>query len=160
MKRTNLFIYIASCILLLGMSGCDRSTLIDTNEEMPQRNWSYVQKVKATVDIKNQANAFTLKFKLRHTADYRYANIFILMHLSGPGMHRTTRRYEYRLAKSDGEWLGQGSGNLYTYTLPLLSDYHFPQPGTYTIEIEQNMRDNPLKEVSDAGVLVSQIGNN
>lgn len=157
MKRINLFVWIASCILVMGMYGCNTNNLIDTNEEMPQRNWSYVQKVKAIVAIKDQTKAFNLKFKLRHTADYRYANIFILMHLSGPGMPKVTRRYEYKLAESDGEWLGKGSGNLYTYTLPLLSDYHFPQAGNYTIEVEQNMRDNPLKEVSDAGIMVSGI---
>lgn len=140
------------------MYGCNTNNLVDTNEEMPQRNWSYVQKVKAIVMIKDQTKAVDLKFKLRHTGEYRYANIFILMSLSGPGMPKVTRRYEYRLAESDGQWLGKGSGNLFTYTLPLLSDYHFPQAGTYTIEVEQNMRDNPLKEISDAGISVSDKG--
>lgn len=158
MKRISLFVWISSCILVVGMYGCNTNNLIDTNEEMPQRNWSYIQKVKAMVTIKDQTKAYNLKFKLRHTADYRYANIFILMHLVGPGMPKVTRRYEYKLAETDGEWLGKGSGNLYTYTLPLLSGYHFPQAGSYTIEIEQNMRDNPLKEVSDAGILVSDAG--
>jgi len=142
----------------MGMYGCNTNNLVDTNEEMPQRNWSYVQKVKAIVMIKDQTKAVDLKFKLRHTGEYRYANIFILMSLSGPGMPKVTRRYEYRLAESDGQWLGKGSGNLFTYTLPLLSDYHFPQAGTYTIEVEQNMRDNPLKEISDAGISVSDKG--
>ncbi|WP_158796393.1 gliding motility lipoprotein GldH [Pedobacter sp. L105] len=158
MKRINLFVWIISCILVVGIYGCHTNNLIDTNEEMPQRNWSYIQKVKAIVIIKDQTKAYNLKFKLRHTADYRYANIFVLMHLSGPGMPKVTRRYEYKLAETDGEWLGKGSGNLYTYTLPLLTGYHFAQGGNYMIEIEQNMRDNPLKEVSDAGILVSEVG--
>jgi gliding motility-associated lipoprotein GldH len=158
MKRINLFVWIACGILLIGAAGCTTNNLIDTNEEMPQRNWSYVDKVKAVVGIKDQTKAFTLKFKLRHTSDYRYSNIYILMHLSGPGLPKITRRYEYRLAESDGQWLGKGSGNLYTYVLPLLSGYHFPQSGNYTIEIEQNMRDNPLKEVSDAGIMITELG--
>lgn len=139
------------------MSGCNTNNLIDTNVELVHRNWSYVDKVKATVEIKDPAKAFTLKFKLRHTADYRYANIFVLMHLSGPGFPKVTRRFEYRLAESDGQWLGKGSGNLYIYTLPLLTNYHFPKAGNYTIELEQNMRDNPLKEVSDVGIIVTDM---
>lgn len=157
MKRINLFVFTALSLLVIGMAGCTTNNLIDTNEEMPQRNWSYVNKVKAVVGIKDQTKAFSLKFKLRHTSDYRYSNIYILMSLSGPGLNKTTRRYEYKLAESDGQWLGKGSGNLYTYVLPLLSDYHFPQAGNYTIELEQNMRDNPLKEVSDVGIIVSDL---
>lgn len=158
MKRFNLFVLIFFSILLTGMYGCNTNNIIDTNEEMPQRNWSYVNRLRAIVDVKDQTAAYSLKFKLRHTADYRYSNIFILMHLSGPGQPLITRRYEYKLAETDGQWLGKGSGNLYNYTLPLLSGFHFPKSGKYTIEIEQNMRDNPLKEVSDAGITVSADG--
>lgn len=155
MKLVKLFVCLSFGILMMGMYGCNTNNLIDTNDNMPQRNWSYVNKIKALAAVKDPAKAYNLKFKLRHTADYRYSNIFILMHISGPGLPKVTRRYEYKLAESDGQWLGKGSGNLYNYTLTLLSDFHFPQAGDYHIEIEQNMRDNPLKEVSDAGITVA-----
>jgi gliding motility-associated lipoprotein GldH len=157
MKKTNLFLWIAFSVLAIGIFGCNTNNLIDTNVELPNRNWSYVDKAKAVVGIKDPAKAFAIKFKLRHTADYRYANIFILMHISGPGLPKVTRRFEYRLAEADGQWLGKGSGNLYIYTLPLLTNYHFPKSGNYTIELEQNMRDNPLKEISDVGILVEDL---
>jgi gliding motility-associated lipoprotein GldH len=157
MKKTNFFALFFLVVVLAGLCGCNTNNLVDINEEMPKRNWSYVDKVKAVVDIKDPGKAFTLQFKLRHTADYRYSNIYILFHMSGGGKATVTRRYEYKLAYPDGQWLGKGSGNLYTYVLPLLSDYHFPAAGKYTIEIEQNMRDNPLKEISDAGITVSEV---
>lgn len=157
MKRIKIFVLLFFSLLATGLLGCNTNNLIDTNEEMPQRNWSYVNKIKGTAEIKYPAMPVSLKFKLRHTADYRYSNIYILMHLSGPGLPKITRRYEYKLAESDGQWLGKGSGNLYTSVLPLLTNYHFPQAGKYTIEIEQNMRDNPLKEISDAGITVSGV---
>jgi gliding motility-associated lipoprotein GldH len=157
MKRANLFTVFFISMLLFIMNGCHTDNLVDTNEEMAQRNWSYVNKIKAVVDITDQARAYNMRFKLRHTADYRYSNIFILMHLSVAGQPKVTRRYEYKLAEADGQWLGNGSGNLYDYSLPLLTGYHFPKAGIYTIEIEQNMRDNPLTEISDAGITVAEI---
>ena len=157
MKEFRILLLLVISIILAGLSSCNTNNLIDTNQEMPQRNWSYVNKVKAVVDVTDINKAFALKFKLRHTADYRYSNIYILMTMTGGGQQKVTRRYGYKLAEADGQWLGKGSGNLYTYVLPLLSDYRFPAPGKYTIEIEQNMRDNPLKEVSDAGIMVSAL---
>lgn len=155
MKINNWFFFLFAGWMLFIISGCHTDNLVDTNERLPDRNWSYVKKIKAIAAIKDPAIAYNIRFKLRITADYSYSNIYILMHLTGPDHKKVTRRYEYRLAEKDGRWRGTGSGNLYTYELPLLVGYRFAQAGDYTIEVEQNMRDNPLKEVSDAGISVA-----
>lgn len=139
------------------LSGCDPHNLIDNNVSMPSRNWSYDHKVKAVIEISDSSKPYNIYFKLRHTADYGYSNIFVLLHLRKQGEKKQSRRYEYRLAQPDGQWNGAGSGNLFTYTLPLLTNYKFPAPGKYELELEQNMRDNPLKEISDVGIKVSEI---
>ena len=149
------FLLILIFAIGIGSSGCKTNTVADLNVAMPERNWSYVNKLKASVDVKDAAQKYSIHFKLRHTADYRYANIFVLFRLKGPDGKTVTRRFEYRLAQVDGQWLGSGSGNLYTYELPVLTGFSFPAAGKYELEVEQNMRDNPLKEVSDAGLTVS-----
>lgn len=65
-------------------------------------------------------------------------------------------RYEVKLAGKDGEWFGKGSGNLYSYQVPFKTNIKFPAKGNYHFEIEQNMRDNPLHEVSDVGLRVEK----
>jgi len=134
------------------LSGCS-SSVVDANVEIPERKWTYRNHLKVPFEIKDSSKPYSLYFKLRHTADYRYANIFILVHFKD-GKDVVTKRYQFKLAKNDGEWLGSGSGNVFNYTFPLLTNYHFAHSGKYEIEIEQNMRDNPLLEVSDVGVLI------
>jgi gliding motility-associated lipoprotein GldH len=151
----NIKYYFFLAFISIATLGCDTNNLADLNVSMPKRNWSYVNKVKASVEIKDHSKPHTVYFKLRHTADYRYSNIFVLLHVKAPGQKKTTRRFEYKLAETDGQWLGSGSGNLFTYKLNMLTNYRFPANGVYEFEIEQNMRDNPLKEVSDAGITVS-----
>ncbi|MBB5437074.1 gliding motility-associated lipoprotein GldH [Pedobacter sp. AK017] len=143
-------------VLGLLFSGCDLNNIADSNQTMPARNWSYADKVKVMVDITDSNKLYNIYFKLRHTADYRYSNIFILLNVKTPKKKRS-RRYEFKLAQADGQWNGSGSGNLYTYTFPLLTRFKFPAPGRYELELEQNMRDNPLKQISDAGIKVSVI---
>ncbi|WP_293311036.1 gliding motility lipoprotein GldH [Pedobacter sp. UBA5917] len=132
--------------------GCT-SNVIDSNVEIADRRWTYRNHISTPFEIKDNSKAYNIYFKLRHTADYKYANIYILAHFRD-GKKMVTRRYQFKLAKNDGEWLGSGSGNVFSYTFPMLTNYHFPHNGKFEIEIEQNMRDNPLLEVSDAGILV------
>ncbi|MGN7987402.1 gliding motility lipoprotein GldH [Pedobacter sp. 22226] len=133
--------------------GCT-SSIIDSNVEIADRRWTYRNHISTPFEIMDNTKAYNIYFKLRHTADYKYANIFILAHFKD-GKKMETKRYQYKLAKNDGEWLGSGSGNVFSYTLPLLTNHRFPHNGKFEIEIEQNMRDNPLLEVSDVGILVN-----
>jgi len=158
MNNIKSYIWVAGCLLVLMLGGCDANTIVDNNLAMPSRNWSYANKVKAVVEIADPSKRYQVDFKLRHTADYKYSNIFVLLHLKAAGRKKETRRFEFKLAEPDGKWTGSGSGNLYTYTFSMLKNYQFPAAGHYELEVEQNMRNNPLKEISDAGIKVSKQG--
>lgn len=152
MKR--LFNFVFMILVLSFLSSCIDNAVVDSNREIEGRNWSYSQKVRIPVTIDYVSKGYNIYMNLRHTADYKYSNIFVLIHESGPGMKRTTERKEFRLAYPDGEWLGSGSGNFYTYQLPFRRNFHFAAKGTYLFEFEQNMRDNPLREVCNIGLRV------
>lgn len=146
------FMLLASCF-----QGCTDSAVLDTNKEITARNWSYAQVVRIPVTIVNPDQLYNLYMNLRHTADYKYSNIFVLIHQGGPAMKKITERREFKLAYPDGEWLGSGSGTFYSYQLLFRSNYKFPSAGTYVFEFEQNMRDNPLREISDVGIRVESV---
>ena len=139
------------------LTGCaDKNTVIDENAEVRDHNWTYTSRMKFAFKIDDEKAAYNLYMNLRVTADYKYSNIFVLISQTGPGIKDASKRYEMRLANKDGEWLGKGSGNLYSYQEPFLINHKFPAKGTYTFVIEQNMRDNPLREVSDVGLRVER----
>jgi gliding motility-associated lipoprotein GldH len=157
MKRF-LNIYPALLLFVLALGGCtDPNAVIDQNTEINNNNWAYVNKLRYMVKIDNADIAYNLCLNLRVTADYKYSNLFILIHQTGPDQKPASVRYEFKLANTDGEWLGDGSGNIYSYQIPFKKGYKFPLKGTYTFEIEQNMRDNPLREVSDVGLRVEKV---
>lgn len=141
-------------VLGLLLQSCDRKYLVDLNMEVAANNWAYAKSLKAPIEIKEIGPAYNVYFKLRHTTAYRYSNLYVMVHLKGPGLNKHTR-YQFKVANLNGQWLGKGSGDIYTYTFPLLTDYRFTKPGKYEIEIEQNMRDNPLTGISDVGLSVA-----
>ena len=141
-------------ILLGGCTG--GNAIIDQNTEVPDHNWTYLNRFKFIFKIDDEKAAYNLYVNLRVTGDYKYSNLFVLVSQTGPGIKSATKRYEMKLANKDGEWLGKGSGNLYSYQEPFLINHTFAAKGSYTFTIEQNMRDNPLREVSDVGLRVEK----
>jgi gliding motility-associated lipoprotein GldH len=157
MKRGLIFFYLTLSAGLLLFSGCtDPKAVVDQNAEVINHNWTYLNKFKYPVKIDDEKLSYNLYMNLRVTSDYKYSNLFVLISQTGPDKKTTVKRYELKLANKDGEWLGKGSGNLYSYQKPFLTNYKFPAKGTYTFTIEQNMRDNPLREVSDVGLRVEK----
>ena len=139
--------------------GCirkDPALLMDDSTPIPDQHWTYLNKVAFDVTIDDPKTAYNLYLNLRVTPDYKYSNIFILVHQTLKGKSIKNTRYEFTLAKPDGEWLGTGTGNLFSFQLLFGRPYKFPGKGTYHFELEQNMRDNPLNDVSDVGMMVEK----
>lgn len=158
MKRALNIFYPAALLLLTMLAGSctDPNAIFDNNTEIADHNWSYVNRVKFDVKVDDDKAAYNQYLNLRVTGNYKYSNIFVLVSQTLPDKKKHTTRFEVKLANPDGEWLGKGSGNLYSYQVLLRKGYHFPAAGVYHFEIEQNMRDNPLHEISDVGLRVEK----
>nr|WP_294792153.1 gliding motility lipoprotein GldH [uncultured Mucilaginibacter sp.] len=155
MKNTRPLYNLSVCFLLFAFCGCsDPGAVIDNNTALPNKVWSYNNRVGYDFKIDDANAGYNLYINLRVTGDYKYSNLFVLV--SDPVKKGSSSRYELKLAQPDGQWLGKGSGNLYSFRIPFKLNYKFPATGPYHISIEQNMRDNPLHEVSDVGLRVEK----
>jgi len=139
------------------MAACGGNAILDEFKPVPNQLWNYNFTPSFKVNVKDRDQTYSLKVNLRLTADYRYANLFLLVHQTNPDSKQTSKRIELKVADKDGRWLGKGLGNLYSYQIAYHTDYHFPDTGSYQFTIEQNMRDSPLKGVSDVGICVLPV---
>lgn len=155
-KTNSYFLTLLGLVTLLSVSCQNEVTLVDSNQKTNDLKWSYADRMRIPVKVGDTKMAYTLYLNLRHTGDYKYSNIFIIIHQTGPDGKKTSERKEFTLALPDGEWLGKSSGSLYSHQMIFRKNYHFPQKGTYIFELEQNMRDNPLQELSDIGIRIEE----
>ena len=152
MKPVKYFVFLIGIIFLF--QGCNSNVLVDTFEPIPNQNWNYTKPIQTKINISNHQKAFQIYVHFRHTLDYKYANIWLRFQIIGPDKKAHIERKEFQLALPNGEWLGKGSGSLYSYELLYKDQYKFDQNGEYTIILEQNMRDNPLSGVNDVGLKI------
>ena len=155
MKNTRLLYYLLVCFFAMAFYGCsDPGAVIDANTALPNKVWAYNNRIGYSFKIDDANAHYNFYVNLRVTSNYKYSNLFVL--IADPVKKNSVARYELKLARPDGQWLGKGSGNLYSFQIPFKSNYKFPAAGSYYIRIEQNMRDNPLHEVSDVGLRVEK----
>jgi len=150
MKKVKYLMFLMMVIALC--QSCNSDVLVDTFEAIPNQNWTYSKPIKAKINVTNHQKSYQINVHFRHTLDYKYANIWLRFQIIGPDKEAHIERQEFQLALPNGEWLGKGSGSLYSYELLYKDHYKFDQNGEYTIIVEQNMRDNPLTGVNDVGL--------
>lgn len=151
-RRLKAWGYLSGVALLL--ASCTDSALVDRNVTIADRAWHYDDRPSVAAHITDTNTRYDLYINLRHTPDYRYANIFILLHQQTPDGRDTAERFELRLAEPDGRWLGRGSGSVYAHQQLVKENVRFPDTGKYVFAFEQNMRENPLLEVTDVGIRI------
>lgn len=140
--------------LLFFVLACASEPLYDVYETLSNRRWHYQEKPAFPVHIEDSDARYDVWVYMRHTGEYNYANLFFLAHESGPRLKDTAQRHEMQFATPDGRWTGKSSGNLYENKLLLKADYAFPDTGRYIFRIEQNMRENPILDITDIGLKV------
>ncbi|WP_437919399.1 gliding motility lipoprotein GldH [Sphingobacterium sp. LRF_L2] len=145
---------IVSLFLSLLVISCGDQAFYEVNKAIPNRSWNYSEIPVFSVRVTDRTAKYNLWVNLRHSNEYNYANVFLLIHEKGPAISDTAIRYELKLAELDGRWLGKSAGNLYSVERLLKENYSFPDTGLYTFSIEQNMRENPLRDISDIGLKI------
>lgn len=150
--RLKVFLFGVVCFGL--WASCDQMAILNENKPIGNKVWLYTSPVSFKFRIDDKTKKYDVFIDVRHTPEYAFSNIFLLVHQHGPDRKRYTFRKEIKLAKSDGKWTGKSSGSLYNNQSLIHKDFLFPDTGLYTISVEQNMRENPLKEITDIGLTI------
>ena len=149
--------YIAPLLLVFVFcAACTDTAIIDQNRPIADYKWRYDAPANIDVHITDTNVPYRIYVNFRHTPDYRYSNIFMLVHTHEPSGKDSTERIELTLAAPDGRWLGSGGGSVYTHQQLIKDHYFFADTGHYTFSIEQNMRENPLPDVTDVGLRIDR----
>lgn len=159
MKLVKLFLLpFASCILYL--AACTTIDLYEKNATIPGHSWKSSFTPSFSFVINDTTRPYELLLVLRHTEKYNYTNIYINLYVQAPGDTVRKIQFDLPLAGSDG-WTGTGMDDIYEHRISLnkgLAENNFSvkRKGEYHFRIEQIMREDPLKEVLNAGIRIEK----
>lgn len=158
LKKPILFLLIACC---LQWGSCSLpSDVFEKDVALPGQQWE--SRFRPTIDFsiqdKDTAYRYNIYLVVRHTDAYNYNNIWIRGSVREPGDTAVrSERYDLLLATNDKGWLGSGMDDIYEHRVQIQQQTKFKKPGTYSIILEQIMREDPLKHVLNVGVRVEKV---
>jgi gliding motility-associated lipoprotein GldH len=145
---------LAPCILCI--VSCTTVDIYEKSVTIPGHQWESSFKPRFEFTIKDTSSPYQLLFILRHNEKYSFNNIYINVYVKGPGQDSVLKiQKDLVLATNEG-WLATGMDDIYEHRIPLAPEQSL-KAGPYTFTIEQIMREDPLKNVLNAGLRVEKI---
>ena len=142
--------FIAFSVILL--HSCTPEPLFDNNKKIPEGVWKEGEAVRFEVPVNDTDYLYKFTLNIRHSTDYRYANVFFFISTTFPDGKLARDTVECILADKEGKWLGKGITNIRDNQVMLRRNLRFPQKGTYSFDFEQAMREPELDGIKEVGL--------
>lgn len=146
------FFAVLSFVLLFSLSACHQGLVYEKYLEIDNNSWEYESPVTFEIDVENINKKYDLYVNLRHSNDYPYSNIWLMLFSLPPDGQPTQQRIELKLARPDGSWIAKGNGGTITHEVRVRQGMKFDKPGTYTYTLQHDMRINQVPAVSYVGI--------
>ena len=134
------------------LTSCGNDKLYDESVVIPEARWDNENIPYFDVIVDDTLSDYAFYLNIRHLENYRYSNLYVFLNTEFPNGNVTRDTIECTFAYPDGRWMSKGSGTIRSAKILLNPALRFPLSGNYHFEIEQAMRDEVLKGITDIGI--------
>ncbi|HEX8462712.1 MAG TPA: gliding motility lipoprotein GldH [Segetibacter sp.] len=142
-------------ILLVGLASCQTIDIYEKTTTFSDHSWKSREQPSFTFEITDTASPYNISLVLRHEDAYNYNNIWINLTVKSPVDVVTIRR-EFILANNRQGWIGSGMDDIIESRIPFNGRPALLRKGTYTFTLQQDMREDPLDHIINAGIRVEK----
>ena len=159
-------VFYSFCFLLFTfyLSSCNQINVFEKDTTIPNHEWLYSNVPSFQFNVTDTVSKYHVYVVLRHTDAYRYNNIWLNIGFQTPTDSLRKAQYEFTLGNDINGWEGTGMDDIWEVrkliTNGPLEYFTFKIPGEYKFTIAQQMRENPLPNIMNAGIRVEKVKNN
>lgn len=152
MKKVFLFIIISSVL-----AACGTLDVYEKTVAFSQHEWKNTEKPSFTFAIDDTTSAYKIYVILRHEDAYHFNNIWLNITTQAPKDSAKTQLVNVTLADNTKGWLGTGMDDVFDHRALITRTPVKLKKGNYTFVLQQNMREEPLQFVLNAGIRVEKV---
>jgi len=154
MKLLKSFFFLLLLAPVFLLVSCSQNAIFDETIEVDEAGWYKDDLARFDIVIEDSVSTFNYYLNLRHTVDYRYSNLFVFLKTTYPNGNVSRDTIEFLLADKSGKWFGKGWGKIKDNSVLLVEGIKFPLKGSYTFQIQQAMRVDTLRGISNIGIRI------
>jgi gliding motility-associated lipoprotein GldH len=143
----HLSLVIGLIALAVSFTSCRNDIVFSRFSPISSEKWQMDSVVRFDYTIEDAQAAYQMVIHVRHTERYPYQNMWLFVNDG----HRADT-IEFYLADDRGQWLGDKHHGFIEMPVLFEENYHFPDTGSYHLEIAHGMRDSLLRGVTDIGL--------
>ena len=155
--------YLKLCALVLILAAtisCGEQPYFMETISFDGQKWTQNIMPEFKVNFEGDTSSYDVIFTFRTSTDYAYNNLWIYLTTAGPmcpSISENTAFFgrkakELKIAKPNGEWLGQKSGTFIENKLYYIRSKFCK--GTYTFKLEQGITMKEMQNISDVTIEV------
>ncbi|WP_304233382.1 gliding motility lipoprotein GldH [Jiulongibacter sediminis] len=150
MNKIIIFLFAAGALW-----ACNDAAIHKEIVDFKDAEWAVDDIQKFIFEVKDNTKSYSINYMLRNAAQYPFYNIYLKSWLKdSTGASLESGMEELMLFnEKSGKPLGDGLGDLFDHKIGAAQyrDIKFPYNGTYTFELQQNMRPDPLLGIMSVG---------
>lgn len=151
-RKSKLFKLTTFFIGIFIILSCSKNTIYKQYEDIPSGVWDKLHRTSFKFEIQDTTSLMNVDIMVRNASLYPYRNLWLFIHQTAPDGSIKSDTLECILADQNGNWHGDGMGDIWDNKIPWRINYTFPNKGKYHYEIEHGMRNDKLPGIIDIGV--------
>ncbi len=151
-----LLLTIGFIIATLLFYSCDERRVFEEYDHISAGGWEYKNPSRFELTLKDTAQQYDLYLKLRHHFNFEWRNVWVKVTTTYPDSTSQTSSVNLPLSEADGHWFARCTGDVCDLSILIQKNAIFPMSGKYHFQIQQDMRQNPLKQIIDVGLRIEK----
>ncbi len=156
MRVSKGLINMAVMALSLGaLFSCGQTDVYNSFNTLPKNGWFKRDVQRFTSEVPDTLSRYDLYLTLRHNGEYAYRNLWLFVSYQDTDGQLKTDTVNCELADEFGRWSGGGWGSYYQQELLLDDDFRFSRGKEQVFTIQQAMRDDRIRGITDVGIRIT-----
>ena len=147
-----LFFFISIFLI----AGCSENALFQEKKTIAAAGWNYDAPAHFEFEIKDTSSLYNIFMNLTATDSFASQNVYLQLSTVFPDGKKQSAVRSFDIFDSEGKMLGEMSGHTATHQFQLQKTAFFNMPGTYSIDVEQYTRSEPLKGIAAVELAVEK----
>lgn len=149
--------WFAFLCLAVFAGSCNTLDVYEKSVVFPKHEWTDSYKPVFTFTIEDTTARYNIFILLRHEDAYHFNNIWLKVTTQAPGDTAQTQMVDVTLADNKKGWLGTGMDDVFDHRAKVTREPVKLKKGNYTFTLQQQMREEPLQFVLNAGIRVEKV---